>query len=255
MFVVLRLISVTLIGTIIQVASVMASPGEPNLEKISSDCPSCFKEITAATDSLLSRFPLGEFEYVFVGRSPAPIEADLEARGISNFTRIPLSDARGHLAKSENSLKAWLSRKLPIVTEPARTNKKILLIDFADTGTSLTIVQELAHEIYLQGGGRSVEVLALEARYSISRNYFSKYGQLPYHSLKIGTGLANLIVDHELKHFSSTPSFRPSSDPSEPKNSQFERTRFEMLKAWISRLRALSGLSGPTCESLFTSVN
>lgn len=232
-------------------SAMIASHADDASPPIFANCPDCFEQIEAATDHLVRQFPVSEFHYVFVGRSPVPIEADLESRGVTNFTRIPLTDAAGHSRRSRSDLKSWLAANIPQAS--AIDAKKVLIVDFADTGVSLTVVQELVHEIYLERGGRSVEVLAFEGPYSIPRRYISKFGKLPYHRFEVGAALAEVLVDHQAKRFSSTPRFPPGAAPVGASN--FDRNQFEKLKAWILERRSSQSATETDCTRSFRKIS
>lgn len=219
-------------------------------------CPECALEIVAATDELLMRFSVEQYHFVFLGKSPAPFEAELETRGILDFTRVPVTTAAD---QDLDGLRSWLKRRLPDPNSSSIASRKILLIDYASTGISLTLVQELAHEIYRGISPKEVEVLALETQFSRHRFYISKYGRLPYSSLRLGWSLGEEIIDKNLKKFSSTPSYQPSPAGTEPPEPVFDRTAFEEFKLALVRMKLRSGLAssiGPStgsksCDSLF----
>jgi len=144
-----------------------ASVTEEDFEWIT---PPEFAEMQRVTDALLTRFPPDTHIYVGLGRSPAPIMAMLEAKGIRGTHSLPLSSFRSHpesrnwwgytwtyagyAGRLRDSLVDKLFRHfahfLPNIAQLGQKN--LVIMDYSESGLSLASAHSYLREYYKAQG-------------------------------------------------------------------------------------------------------
>lgn len=118
-----------------------------------------FYQIQKITLQITNQFPSEEYVYVGLGQSPTPILAYLKASGIEDAVNLPLSDFRSYPGSAnmpfpyltlfhswEDKLFNHFNRFLPSKTE--LRGKKVLIIDYAQTGESLGAAKSYLSNYY-----------------------------------------------------------------------------------------------------------
>lgn len=109
-----------------------------------------FEAVHAHTQAILKRFPPSEWFYVSVGRSGAAIAADLKVMSARNSEIEIKTLAWSSLRENKSHIEArvvqfadeYLREYLP------KTHKKVLFIDYAQTGDSVVSLNSFLKDIY-----------------------------------------------------------------------------------------------------------
>lgn len=130
-----------------------------------------YLDLKKMVTELKARFPPDQYFYVGIGRSPTAVIAFLQNLGITDAINLPISGFYGERMKPETrtSPPNWFrqilyrhfSRFLPSIVHLA--GRKLLLIDFAVRGRTLTNVTDAVDVYYqqLHGQKKFTESLAL----------------------------------------------------------------------------------------------
>lgn len=147
----------------LQQYELVQSPGAEN---------SFFRSIHAHAETILKRYPPSEWFYVSVGRSGAAIAADLSVMSEMNSEIQIKTLAWSSLRENKKYLEpavaqfgdGYLRAYLP------RTHKKILFIDYTQTGDSIVALNSFLQDIY--GKGRFGYYLMLSPENQIGLRFY-----------------------------------------------------------------------------------
>ncbi len=163
-----------------------------------------FQILNEITRHIVKKYPLSDYEYLAIGRSPTPLVALIESQLGQEIRQLPISAFRSHKNKNivtmsagmyfqfQNKLIDGVWKKLfyhftRFLPHPQKLkSKKILLIDFVFTGVSILAVKSYIEKYYEQiNRPQKIEIFGLTSSNSVINSGFAKemeIWQLPENS-------------------------------------------------------------------------
>ncbi len=150
----------------------------------------CFSDIKEVAEEISVVFPPDKFHYLMVGRSPTPITAYLELKGLTNITTVPLSfHAFGSISSDENLYFRHFGNYLP--PEEKLRGKTILLVDFTEQGESF-LRSRILFVNYFKDRDIPVQSLALISPNAFAEHMLARFGNGILMHNNLGWALENL---------------------------------------------------------------
>lgn len=190
--------------------------------------PDEYDELRVLSVDILKRFPPDQYYYLGLGRSPTLVMAFLSEATQGTTANLPLSEVKKvplqmdrlgiPLEKIKPKLFEHFSRFVP--APESLDGRKILLIDFVDSGDSLALTYEWLREYLARACANcGIEVLGLS---ETGKGYGYKLFRLPATFIELESKyprLSQKVFNQEYDVFSEYPQFKPILDRSE----SFER--------------------------------
>ncbi len=136
--------------------------------------PLFFCEVKSLAQRIVEEWPPAHFHYVGIGRSPSPIIAAIQVRyGRQSALNLPLSNFKHYEPGSNGTVKKVkkictaererLFSHFDSFLGAIEPHKKVLVIDYVLTGSSLISATRILHKYYKSSNG-SDDSLAMEGR-------------------------------------------------------------------------------------------